>query len=177
MTSPRPDEPDEGADGRAEKLTNPAMTSGKSLLMLRQYVETTQGADAFARVLEAMPPHERANVPNLVLPNSWYPTTSVSAALETAQRVFGPSDFYERYGEWAAGYVLNVVYRFVLKLKTTRWMLERAGSMWPQFQSTGRWEIETADGRFQAILHDFGVPGPFCRVMVGWIGRAGVLHE
>src|ERR1044071_3159290 len=110
MTSPLRDEPDEGAGPQGPEVVNPALTSGKSLLMLRQYVETTHGADAFSRVLQAMPPGERANLPNLVLPNSWYPTVSVSAALEAAQREFGPIDFYERYGEWAAGYVLNVVY-------------------------------------------------------------------
>jgi hypothetical protein len=53
--------------------------------------------------------------------------------------------------------------------------MEKAGTIWPNFHTTGTWEVSMHENRFRGVLHDFAIPGVYCDVMRGWIRRAGLL--
>jgi hypothetical protein len=152
-----------------------ASISGKALLAIQSFVRHHHGVDAFDRIQLRMSARQRQELGGIVLPTSWYPTATVIKTLEVGRVLYGPADFYERYGEWSANYALNAFYKFLLRFKTPHWILQRSMTMWRNYHTTGEWKMEMTPNSFHGSLHGFTMPGTYCRVLIGWIRNAGRL--
>jgi hypothetical protein len=151
-------------------------TSGALVLGLRTYVERLHGDDAFPRVLERLDAESAAPFQQLILPQRRYPTASYVAALDAASAAFDDPDFYDHYGEWLARYSINGLFRFVLRLHSPGWVLDRGLRIWRTFHDSGEWEVEVSDHSFRGALRGFAVVnGGYCRSIAGWIRGAAKL--
>src|SRR5690349_21053158 len=119
-----------------------------------------------------MPAEHALELRGIILAQKRYPTEAFVTALEAAAALDGTPDFFERYGEWAAHYMINAFFRLLLKLKSPGWVVSRGMKVWRTFHSTGEWKVELDEKakRFVGALSDFAVVNPnYCRVIQGWI--------
>lgn len=74
-------------------------------------------------------------------------------------------------GRWAAVNDLRTVHKVLLKLLTTQWVIEKGMQLWPNFHTSGRWEVvREGDTAARATLHDLGVvDDAMCATLEGWI--------
>ena len=155
-----------------------ATTAGTSILPVQAWVKNNLGDQGWEKVLARMPPAEAQELRGILLAQKHYPTASYVAALESAAALSGLSDFYERYGEWAAHYMINAFFRFLLKFKSPGWVVKRSARVWRTFHSTGEWnmEVDEVKRRVHGVLSGFAIVNPnYCRVVMGWWRGAGRL--
>jgi hypothetical protein len=145
-----------------------------SLISLRRYVHTQYGRGSFQRLAERMRRDHDIELPLALASRTWYPTTWFLAGMDAARDLFGPDDFYERFGSTAAEYEIPILFRWALRLTDPRGMLERASREWHKAHDTGRWCIESGDPRrMRGTLFGFGVVHEGqCRALTAWITRA-----
>src|SRR5512143_1336174 len=110
-------------------------TAAHAFLSLRSYVEATYGAGSFRAVRAAIAGRYPA-FPQVIVPASWHPTPAYQAMLEAAHDVFGPEDFYEKCGHATVAYEVSVFLRFVLRVTSPLWVVERATEAWRNSHTT-----------------------------------------
>jgi len=153
-------------------------TSGTSILPLQAWIKANLGQQGWEGVLLRVPAEHAHELRGILLAQKKYPTAAFVAALEAASELDGSADFFERYGEWAAHYMINAFFRFLLRFKSPGWVVGRSTRVWRTFHSTGEWKFQVDEGerRMRGELADFAVVNAnYCRVVVGWWRGAGKL--
>jgi predicted hydrocarbon binding protein len=92
-------------------------------------------------------------------------------------RLYGRGDLAmcREIGRFSADWQLNSFHKLVLRWKSPRWMVEKAGTMWRHYHDTGRWEIVEQPDRnvVTGRLYEFHfVDAAFCMREQGWFERA-----
>jgi hypothetical protein len=150
-----------------------AHVAGTSLLALRVFLTERLGTDAYGRLLGDLPPHLSEPLRGILLPVNWYPLEGYLAALHASVPLIGPA-FFEEFGAFSAEFVITTFQRLLLRFTSPAAFVEHAGRLWPRFQDSGHWEVESADKRIRGTLRDFAVvDAGFCRVLNAWIRHAG----
>jgi len=148
--------------------------AGGSVLALRSYVERTQGAGSFDRLLDDLDPADAEPLRAIILPVNWYPVRSFAAALHATARLSGDPSFYERYGAFAAEFEITSFQRVLLRFATPAFFMDRAGRLWSRFHDSGEWQVEGSGKHLRGTLRGFAFVDPrYCRVLGAWIKRAG----
>lgn len=149
-------------------------TSVRPFLSLRYFVEQRYGNGAFAQIRRELAARHGLQLDMVLKPRGWYPTEAFVRALDLGKELFGPDDFYERYGEAAADYELRLWMRIVLRFTSPAWMVENSNHVWGRSHDTGRWTCDMErPTHLKGTLHDFGLPHEgHCRSLVGWFRRA-----
>ncbi len=152
-----------------------AQIRGTALMSLRAYVETTYGAEGFARVLAVLSAEDRDPFEHIVLPTEWYPVQTFIRAVDVATERFGP-DFPERYGEFGAEYEIGSFFRFILRFSNPGWLFDRGIKVWRGTHSSGTWELERGERYVRGALSNFAILNPrYCKVLAGWFRRAALM--
>lgn len=148
-----------------------------SFLSLRQYLGEQHGAAAWKRVRDTLAAERGVELPAVIAPGTWLPTQHFVTALHVAHGLFGPDDFYLRFGRAAAEYEVKWVHRVVLRFTSPLWVLDRAGDVWKKAHTTGHWRIESDRAHhLRGSLYGFGVVDrAYCDSLLGWLQRALVM--
>ncbi len=147
-----------------------AKVSGGSVLCLQTFLAKTYGDEAYARVLESLPPGEASELRGIVLPVNWYPAKAFVDVLCAAHDVFGEPDVFERYGSFAAEFEINAFQKVLLRYTTPTYLVDRASRLWHRFHDT----VDVGRNRMRGTLRGFAVvDARYCRVLVAWLRRAG----
>jgi hypothetical protein len=155
-----------------------ATTAGTSILSLQAWVQSNLGGQGWESVLLQLPAEHAQELRGILVSSKRYPTAAFVAAVDAAAELDGRPDSHERYGEWAAGYMINAFFKFLLRFKSPAWALGRGMRIWRSFHSTGEWKLEVDESarRLRGELSDFAIVNPnYCRLLVGWIRGAGRL--
>lgn len=150
-----------------------AQLKGSAYLSTLAYIETHFGGIAKHKVLSRLTPEDRSLYGGVMLPIRWYPLDPFPRLLRAMEQELGRGDLkivVER-GTWTAIHDMKTVHRVLLKLMTPSWVIEKAAKLWPNFHTTGRWEVKrTGEQSANAILHDLGVVDEaMCATLKGWI--------
>ena len=153
------------------------LTASIAFATLRRFCEHRAGAGAFEKVREALQQQQHdVDLDRVFAPDAWYPTAVFLACIDIARDLLGPPNFYELYGEFGAEHEVNVLFRWVLRLTSPAFFLQRGAGMWGKFHDTGTWSIESAPRQLRGTLRDFGVVHPgYCRVVQSWMKRAAMM--
>jgi hypothetical protein len=152
------------------------MVAGSSVLSLQVFLRRAYGEGVYEQALARLPPAEGAPLRGIVMPVRWYPTDSYIHALHVAHDLTGDSEFYDRFGAFAADFQINAFRRLLLRFTSPAFFLDRAGRLWARSHDTGHWEVEGGNKRVRGTLRDFAVvDADYCRVLVAWIHRASEL--
>lgn len=142
----------------------------------REFVDANFGADAWAKVLAALPESDRALIGDLVLAAKWYPF-EVGERLDRAiVDVCGKGDarVFENMGGRSAQRSLVKVHRSLLTPGNPQAFLEKAGIIYKLFYNTGRREY-TPTGPNSGVLATYDAEtysAPDCLTVVGWYKEA-----
>jgi len=167
-----PEGPESGVGSKREAHPEPRI-AGTVINSLQKYLHAAHGPGAFDRVMARVSAEDRSHFAGIVSPLQWYPTHAALALMDAGRDLFGPHDFHERYGASSADDQIHTIYRFLLRLTSPTWMINRGMSMWSRFHNTGVWKVEGSERSMRGTLRDFAVVhAPYCRVLVGWIWRA-----
>ena len=158
-----------------------ARVRGTALLANREFLTQTYGADAFDRLLKALPRQHAEALGVIPLAHDWFPADAMVASLLMGAKLFSPDDpnaFYESVGAHGADYDLNFIHRFILKFTSPIWIMERGAKLWSEYHNSGRWTITRGEKPHSMVgtLADFAVvAAPMCKTVVGFVRRAGQL--
>lgn len=149
-------------------------TSVRPFLSLRHFLERKYGGGAWADVRRELAERHGLEVDLVLHPKGWYATEAFARALDLGRELYGPEDFYERFGEAAAEYEINMFSRFILRFTSPGWMVAHCNDVWPLSHDTGYWTCDRERPvHLKGTLHDFGFPHEgHCRSLVGWFRRA-----
>ena len=154
------------------------MIRGVIIVAERAFVNQSFGAGAFDRMVRELPAELAQPLQGIPLAQAWYPLDAQLGLIDIGSRLFGIDDFPERLGRFDAEFDRNIIHRFLLRLTSPLWMLERGGGIWRDFHTSGRWDVVRGGGprTLQGTLHDFArIHRGFCRVLTGFITCAGQL--
>ena len=150
-----------------------ARSASITFATLQRFCNHLAGAGAFERVREQLRERHGIELDRIFAPDAWYPTELFVTSLDAAHDVLGPPSFYELYGEFGAVHEVNVLFRWMLRLTSPSFFLQRGTGMWGRFHDTGTWTIESAPRQLRGTLRDFGVVhAGYCRVVTSWMKRA-----
>lgn len=158
-----------------------ARVRGTALLANRDFLTKTYGADAFDRVLQALPRQHAEALKGISLAHDWMPADAMVASLVASAKLFAPDDsdaFYEQVGAHGAEYDLTFIHRFLMKFTSPLWIMERGAKLWREYHNSGNWKIEHGPTPHSLVgtLSEFAiVAAPMCRTVVGFVRRAGQL--
>ena len=146
----------------------------RPFMSLRNFLEHRYGSGAWANVRRELAQRHGLEVDLVLHPKGWYPTEAFVRGLELGHELYGPDDFYERFGEAAAEYEVNIFNRFVLRFTSPGWMIAHGGDVWRRSHDSGHWIVNRDKPlHFAGTLQDFAIPNAgFCRGLVGWFRRA-----
>jgi hypothetical protein len=140
---------------------------------LRQFVESEYGAGSFKKLREALVERHQIELPVVITPDSWLPTSHFVRGLEVARELWGPDDLYERFGRLAAEYELKWMHRIVLRFTSPIWLLEKSEAMWKKSHTTGHWKVSSKERWMRGELYDFAGSGTtYCPTLRSWLARA-----
>jgi len=151
---------------------------GTVILAYKAFFEREHGVLAWTRIVRRMPPEHAGALEPVPVPRNWYPAQTVVSLVETAAELFPEPDLHDRLGAWHAEYDLGIVHRVLLKLASPLWIARQGGKRWSSSYNSGHWTIEAGPGprEFFGTLHEFALVRPdFCKIVAGWIRRAGQL--
>jgi hypothetical protein len=153
---------------------------GASLLGTLDYARQTFGADALERVLAAVSPETRAVIGDPLRPSiltqGWYDCRLVSDLTRAVDQACGKGDLAlaRAAGKHVAFEDVNRFFKWLLRLTGPATIFTRAGSVWNNYHSAGRYVFEGLDGRRARIrIDDWDSAEPvICRRIEGWMERA-----
>lgn len=153
------------------------LTASIAFSTLRRFCDHRAGAGAFEKVREALQQqHREVDLDRVFAPDAWYPTAVFLACVDLGRDLLGPPNFYELYGDFGAVQEVNVLFRWVLRLTSPAFFLQRGATMWGRFHDTGTWTIESQPRMLRGTLRDFGVVhAGYCRVVQSWMKRASMM--
>jgi hypothetical protein len=150
-----------------------AQFKGTVFVSTRMFTEDRFGPEAVLKVLAALPSKDRESLEQTTTVG-WYPVGPVLAYHHALDELYGRGDLSlcVDVGRFSAGWAVNTILKWILRLRNPRWMVEKAGSVWTHYHDTGRWEFDSAeDNRVVGRLHDFAVNDlAFCARLRGWLG-------
>lgn len=154
-------------------MTESAQLKGSAYHSTLAFIEAGFGADAKLRVLSRLSDEDRALLGGIVLPIQWYPLEPFPRLLRAMEAELGRGDLQvvtER-GAWAAIHDMKTVHKVLLKLVTPNWLIEKGMRLWPNFHTSGRWDVvRQGPSQARAELHDLGVVDEaMCATLKGWI--------
>lgn len=153
---------------------------GASIVGTLQYVRETFGDEALSRVLVRLPAPTREALGDpartSILTNGWYDCALVSDLTREVDRTCGRGDLAlaRAVGKYVAFRDVNRFFKWLLRLSGPATLFSRAGSVWNNYYSGGRYVLEAADtGRASIRLEDWDCADPvICARVEGWIERA-----
>jgi hypothetical protein len=145
-----------------------------------QYVRETFGDEALSRVFANLtaPTREILGEParTSILTNAWYDCALVSALTREVDRTCGRGDLAlaRAVGKYVAFRDVNRFFKWLLRLSGPAILFSRAGSVWNNYYSGGRYVLEAAEaGKASIRLEDWDCADPvICARVEGWIERA-----
>lgn len=150
-----------------------AQSASITFATLQRFCNHHAGAGAFERVREQLRERRGIELDRIFAPDAWYPTELFLTTLDTAHDVLGQPSFYELYGEFGADHEVHVLFRWMLRLTSPAFFLQRGAGMWGKFHDTGTWTVESAPRQLRGTLRDFGaVHAGYCRMVMSWMKRA-----
>ena len=139
------------------------------------FVEQHGGADALARVLDALPADDRRAL-GMILTGKWYDFALGRRLDEAIVTILGGGDrsYFERLGEASATANLAGVHRQFLSDRDPHAFLSKAPKIYALYYDQGRREYERA-GEREAVLTTFDAEtfsAADCLTVVGWHRKA-----
>jgi uncharacterized protein (TIGR02265 family) len=138
----------------------------------KEFVEEQFGADAWRKILEALPPEDRKTLGDLILTARWYPFELGERIDRAIVNVFGggKEKIFEEIGAKSAQRSLTKVHKSFLTPGDPQAFLKKTDVIYKFYYDTGRREY-TQTGPTSAVLttHDaktFSVPD--CLTVLGW---------
>ena len=152
-----------------------AQAKGTIYLSVEKFVRERWGDEAVQQCLQALSDEDR-QVLDEVLAVGWYPLEPVIRFHRAVDERFGTGDLalVEQIGRYSAEWQLNAFHKLVLRFKSPKYIVAKAGQLWSRYHETGRWEVESpAPDTVIGRLHDFAVADEcFCTRERGWFARA-----
>ena len=157
-----------------------AKIRGASVLGTLEYAHDTFGKDALARVLLALPATAREalgdGLQTSIVTNGWYDCSLVIDLTREIDRTCGKGDlaFARAVGKHVAFQDVNRFFKWLLRVSGPAAVFTRAGSVWKNYYSSGRYVFEGAQGKHASIrLEDWDCADPvICARVEGWMERA-----
>jgi hypothetical protein len=153
---------------------------GTSILGTIEYVRATWGADAVARVCDALTPETRAVLgdggTSLIITTGWYEHAVLVELTREMDRVCGKGDLAlaRAAGRHIAFEDVNRFFRWLFKLTGPAMVFSRAPSVWNNYHDCGVYIFEgVKEGRASIRVEDWSSADPvMCRRVEGWMERA-----
>src|SRR5215510_8986319 len=124
-----------------------AKVRGATLLGTLDYARESFGDEALKKVQAAVSPAVReVMVPGAVILSGWYEAALLSELTREIDRVCGKGDlaFGRAAGREGAFRDVNRFFKWMLRLSGPAALFARAGSVWNNYHSTGRYVFEGA---------------------------------
>jgi hypothetical protein len=155
-------------------MADVTQAKGSNITHMRDWVQRFRGAEAWQRILEALPDAERAATQSVVAVG-WYPFTLQLKLLTAVDQVLGTSEVpvITQIARWEADQDLTKVHRLFLRLANPAYVLEKSGEYWRRFYDQGTWEVERlSDRSARGTLRDLPEVEPqFCSYLGAYIHR------
>jgi hypothetical protein len=153
---------------------------GASVLGTLEYARNTFGDDALARVIRSLPDTARETLGDglttSIVTNGWYECGLVSDLTREIDRTCGKGDLAlaRAVGKHVAFQDVNRFFKWLLRVSGPVTLFTRAGSVWKNYYSDGRYVFEGAEGKHASIrLEDWDCADPvICARVQGWMERA-----
>ncbi len=149
-----------------------AQLKGSAYHSTLAFVDTKFGAEAKQRVLARLSVEDRAMIGGILLPIKWYPLSPFPRLLRAMEDELGAGDLalVTDRGVWAAIHDMNTFHKVILKFVTPSWLIDKGTRLWPNFHTSGEWEISrTGEHRARAELRELGVVDEaICASLKGW---------
>ena len=150
-----------------------AQLKGSAYRSTLAFIEAHYGPTAKERVLARLSAEDRTALGNMLLAIQWYPLAPFPRLLRAMEAELGRGDLtlVTERGAWAAVQDMKTVHKVLLKFVTPQWVIDKGMRLWPNFHTSGRWEVKReGDKAASAILHDLGVVDEaMCATLKGWI--------
>jgi hypothetical protein len=149
-------------------------SSGTVYLASRAFVERRFGTAAVDRVVETMSGADREALRGITAVG-FYDLSTMLRFQRAIDGVLGDGSLAmcREIGRFSAEWQLNLFHRLALRMKRPSYLLERAASVWRQYHSVGRWEVNLTDRGGRGELYEFGADDhSFCIRLQGWLERA-----
>lgn len=149
---------------------------GAAITARLRFLRERHGEGGLRRVLDALPPEERAMVDARILPQSWAPYRLFVHLSVEADRLFGKGDYALCYemGRFAAEVNLPTLYRLFYKLGNPLFIMRRAAQLWSVHYDSGRMvPVEGEPGVIRLRIEDFESPHrAHCQSVLGWASKS-----
>jgi hypothetical protein len=141
----------------------------------RAFVQQEFGPVGVDRILGALPAADR-QVLSSTTAIAWIPVEPVLRFHHELERQYGSGDLSVcvRAGQFSAGWSMNSILKMFVRLKSPRWLFDKATSLWGRYHDSGRWELDPEENlRMSGKLIGFEVRDPhFCARLRGWLQGA-----
>lgn len=147
------------------------------VLRSRYLFVKAKGADALARVHDALPKDLRLTMEEGFLETRWYPYSFYVQLCETIDRVLGTGDLALAYemGRFNCDANLNTAMRLLFKFGDIGWLLERSTQAWRMQFDEGDLAVVRREPGVEVVveLHDHPQPSrAHCLAIKGFMVRA-----
>ncbi|MDI6740384.1 MAG: hypothetical protein QME74_08485 [Candidatus Edwardsbacteria bacterium] len=150
---------------------------GTALTAVKDFIETTFGADGLARWLAALPPASREIMEGRLMSNQWYPFVDglIVPEQQLCKLFFdgSPRGAWEE-ARYKAEVALKGIYRSFIRVATPEFLLRNAHIILEAYFTGVEVKIlENTKGRFLLRFYKVDPPSEvFDHILCGWIERA-----
>jgi hypothetical protein len=157
-----------------------AKMRGSSILGTLDYTRRTFGEDGLQRTLASLSAESRQAIGDpanpAILTQGWYDAQLVSELSRALDNACGKGDLAlaRAAGKHVAFEDVNRFFKWLLRLTSPATVFNRAGSVWNNYHSAGRYVVEKLeDHRARIRIEDWDSADPaICKRIEGWIERA-----
>jgi hypothetical protein len=130
---------------------------GVGVANLAEYIRAHHGDAGMESILKDLSP-EAAKMMRLPLASVWYPVRHVVEVELRTVKLFYQGDHTQacRFGAYSLRKSVNSVYRVILRVFDTTFLLQKSGALWGSFFDGGRLElVRHGDKHATAYVRDF----------------------
>jgi hypothetical protein len=146
---------------------------GSAMWVRVEWVRETHGDQGVKRLLAELPPAGRNLIHHPIDRSAWYSFPLFLELSIAVDRLFGKGDgsLMQEVGRWSCHKNVPALYQMFVRLGSVDWLLGRAGKLWAEHFTAGRFEAHREPGRQRAIGEMFDFPRPHlahCYAVLGF---------
>ncbi|NTV51890.1 MAG: hypothetical protein HGA76_02585 [Candidatus Firestonebacteria bacterium] len=149
---------------------------GSCVKSVSDFVKERGGEEVWQRVIAGLPPQMHSLFSGLVLSSKWYPLEAYFVLLQEIEKQMGPAHpmLGVEIGKKIIGDGLNSIYRMMMGILNTSWVLSKAPALWKMYFDHETLSIvQVSDGQMQCTIHSpINPPKIYCKTELGGILQA-----